>query len=312
MKITTLTLSPAVDIEYHTSNINTAGLNRASSHTLTAGGKGINVSRALLGCAREDGVDLSRVLRTVAPTGGATGEMMRKILSDEKIPVTAVQIDGNTRVNISLISDLPGQDSIEINAPGTPLGERIEAIENLILGSLEKGDVVAICGSCPADVNKKYPSELARRIKRLGGYVILDCDGAALYHSLTPETEEEKKLCPDLVKPNAKELSDFVGRELSTPEDAAEAAEAVCANTGGITTIITTLSCDGAVLTKKDSDGIIRSRFFPTEKKQVIRLKGAGDTFLGSYIYSRFVKNSSEEDAIASAVRCAGCYVEGK
>ena len=40
MKITTLTLSPAVDIEYHTASINTSGLNRTSTHTITAGGKG--------------------------------------------------------------------------------------------------------------------------------------------------------------------------------------------------------------------------------------------------------------------------------
>ena len=312
MKITTLTLSPAVDIEYHTASINTSGLNRTSTHTITAGGKGINVSRAILACAKEDGVDLSRVLRTVAPTGGVTGEMMRKILAEENIPVTAVQIDGNTRVNISLIPDASGQDSIEINAPGTPLGVRIEAVENLILGSLEKGDVVAICGSCPSDVKKTYPAELCRRIKRLGGYVILDCDGVALDYALSPHSDEERVLCPDLIKPNTKELSGFVGRELETLADIKAAAEEVSVSTDGVTTIITTMSGDGSVLTYKDTDGCVKSVFFPTEKCQVVRLKGAGDTFLGAYIYHRFVKNSSSEEAMKEAGIRAGRYVAGE
>lgn len=312
MKITTLTLSPAVDIEYHTAAINTEGLNRTSTHTISAGGKGINVSREILNCAKNDGADLSRILRTVAPTGGVTGDMMRKILSEENINITAVQIDGNTRVNVSLIPDSTDQESIEINAPGTPLGSRIEAIENIILGSLEKGDVVAICGSCPSDVKKTYPAELCRRIKRLGGRVILDCDGAALDYALSPHSEEERVLCPDLVKPNMSELAGFVGRPLSTLDEVIEAAEAVCEGTGGVTSIITTLSGNGSVLTYSDGSGGIVSRFFPTERRQVIRLKGAGDTFLGAYIYHRYVRESPMEDAIAMAGDRAGRYVAGE
>ena len=312
MKITTLTLSPAVDIEYHTSAIKINGLNRTSFHTITAGGKGINVSREILKCAKKDGIDLSRILRTVAPTGGVTGEMMRKILSEENINITAVQIDGNTRVNVSLIPDSTDQESIEINAPGTPLGSRLEAIENIILGSLEKDDVVAICGSCPSDVSKNYPAELCRRIKRIGGRVILDCDGAALDYALSPRSEEEKNLCPDLVKPNLRELSGFVNRQLKTREDVKEAAESVSRVTGGETSIITTLSGDGSVLTYCDGSGEIVSRFFPTEKRQVARLKGAGDTFLGAYIYHRYVKESSMEEAVALAGERASRYVAGE
>ena len=52
-QIITLTLAPAVDVEYHSAG-SQPGLNRTYSHTVTAGGKGINVSRAILRLSDEN------------------------------------------------------------------------------------------------------------------------------------------------------------------------------------------------------------------------------------------------------------------
>ena len=148
MKIITLTLSPAIDIEYHTESVNTDGLNRTYSHTVTAGGKGINVSRVIERMLRRRiMLPVPVELKTVAPVGGETGRMFAGILEKEYLPLTAVEIEGNTRTNVSLIGDEGGE--IEINAPGTPVGDKIGHVEEAVL------------------IAQSHPAEVVRMIRFL-------------------------------------------------------------------------------------------------------------------------------------------------
>jgi len=289
MKIITLTLSPAIDIEYQVATVRADTTSRAKKHSVTAGGKGINVSRALIGCgiAKDD-------LLTVAPLGGFTGEMMKNILAGEGILVTGVNISENTRINTSVIGE--DDHSVEVNAPGTPVGEKLADIEKLILDSINSGDVLVIAGSCPSDVKKSYPSELCRKAKEKGAVVVLDCDGEALKLAVASDCP------PDLIKPNKDELGGLVGRELSTDNEVTSAAESLRA---GIT-VITTMAGDGAYYT---SNG--ESKFYPSEKRPVVRLKGAGDTFLGAFVYARYYVGKSVDDSMAYAAKVAGDYVAG-
>lgn len=295
MKIITVTLSPALDIEYHTISVNPTGLNRTSSHKITAGGKGVNVSRSILGCARNENTPVDLV--TFAPLGGDTGEMFKSILERENMPVTAVEIRGNTRVNTSLIPE--EGDSIEINAPGTPIGEMLAEIEAMLLGMIEPGDVAAVCGSCPSDVKKTYPAELCGKITAMGAYCVIDCDGAALEAAVNGENH------PTYIKPNHEELAGLTGMDTSTPEDVMKAAQSVAERTG--ITVITTMAGDGAVIT--DESG---STFIPAVRRPVVRLKGAGDTFLGAFLYAKYVKTLPNADAVAYAQDVAGRYVAGE
>ena len=295
MKIITVTLSPALDIEYHTIAVNPTGLNRTSSHKITAGGKGVNVSRSILNCAAKEHTTVSLV--TFAPLGGDTGEMFKAILARENMPVTAMDIEGNTRVNTSLIPE--EGDSVEINAPGTPIGEKLAEIENMLLGMIEPGDVAAVCGSCPSDVKKTYPAELCGKITAKGAHCVIDCDGAALEAAVDGENH------PTYIKPNHEELAGLTGTDTSTPEGVMKAAQSVAERTG--ITVITTMAGDGAVIT--DESG---STFVPAVKRPVVRLKGAGDTFLGAFLYAKYVKNLGSADAVAFAQDVAGRYVAGE
>ena len=296
MKIITLTLSPAVDVEFHLGgDVNPAGLNRSVDQRITAGGKGINVSRSILKEAKKDGADTA-FLVTVAPVGGVCGEIIERILEDEGIPLTAVKIANNTRLNASVIP--PEGTSEEINAPGTPIGDAKDGIERLLFSLVKKGDTVVIAGSCPKDVEKTYPAYLIGEIHKRGGYAVLDCDGEALRIAVTGEKENR----PDLIKPNTDELCELTGKPTDTKEDAMRAAESL----DGIT-VITTMAGDGSILT---SDG--KSTFFPTEKRKVVRQKGAGDTFLGAFVYAYKYKAMPSADAMTRANKAASAYVAGK
>ena len=200
MKIVTLTLSPAVDIEYRAKDPVSGGLNRTYAHSLSAGGKGINVSRSVLKCAAAapDGEQFPFELKTVAPVGGETGELLRRILEKEGLSLTAVGIEENTRVNVSLIPDEGG--SLEINAPGTPVGDRLPEIEKAVLDGIGPGDWVVIAGSCPKDVPKSYPSELIAKVKEKGARAALDCDGEALRIAVNASVKPEQLNFLSMVK----------------------------------------------------------------------------------------------------------------
>ena len=197
MKIVTLTLSPAVDIEYRAAGDIAVGLNRTLGQNVSAGGKGINVSRSVLRCAEKDGGAVD--LKTVAPLGGEIGELLASLLRKEGMEITAVPIAENTRVNVSLIPE--NGKSLEINAPGTPIGDALSEIEAAVLDGIGPGDCVVIAGSCPKDVPKSYPSELVGKVKQTGAEAVLDCDGEALRIAVNAPVK------PDLIKPNMLPIS---------------------------------------------------------------------------------------------------------
>ncbi len=293
MTICTLTLSPALDIEYHAKAVS-VGLNRAREHQISAGGKGINVSRAILACMRADSDPPKIGLCTVAPLGGSVGQMLADLCAAEGLPVSAVPIAENTRVNVSLIPDRGS--SLEINAPGTPIGNTFPRITEECLRDLGPGDVLVIAGSCPSDVPKSAPAVLVGLAKERGITAVLDCDGDAL------RLATEADILPDLIKPNNDELAALTDVSPDARDALADAALSL-----GIGTVIVTCAGDGAILA---ADG--RAAFHPTVKRPVVRLKGAGDTFLGAYVWARYAKKLPAEEAVRFAQNIAGDYVSGQ
>lgn len=295
-KIYTVTLSPALDVEYHTDKVS-MGLNRTRSHTVSAGGKGVNVSRAIAGLMKKYSADAS--LNTVFACGGETGELLRLLIEKDNLGrLYPVRCDLPTRVNTSLIPD--SGEEIEINAPGTPVGDGIYEIEKTVLSGIGNGDVVCVCGSVPSDVGKDYPAKLCAKIKKAGGVAVLDCDGEAL--KIAAEAEPES--AADLIKPNLSELSALVVEDLSdiTPEKFAG-----CCASLPFSSVIMTMAGDGAMYYSK-------GEYFTAagEKKRVVRLKGAGDTFLGAYVFARYVMGEDSRRAVEFAVETAGKYVAGE
>ena len=297
MKIITVTLAPAIDVTYALDRPVSDGLNRAKSFVLSAGGKGINVSRAILAAAGGSGKPVD--LRTVAPVGGASGGMFCSMLADEGMDVTRIPIAAPLRINVSAIPD--DGDDCEINAPGAEMtADDLQAAERCILGQAEAGDIVCICGSCPKGVAKSYPAELCAMVKKKGAVCVIDCDGEALRIAAAGECP------PDYIKPNAGELAKLcadLGIESGT---AAENARAVHEKTGGRTTVITTLGGDGSMITWADGQFTAKSR-----KVKPVRIKGAGDTFLGTFVHAKFVCGMTNEDAVQAASDAATKYVEG-
>ncbi len=296
----TITLNPAWDLTYTAPTV-TLGLNRANTCIGKAGGKGVNVSRAIMNAGGTS--------TALALLGGETGERIRRALVEEGMTVEVLPVPGETRTNISLV----GQDgtSLEINGAGTELTEEAkEALCGWLQAKLQKGDTLCLCGSLP----KGAPTTLYRDLCEIGGKcgarVVLDCTGAALLAALEGENP------PALIKPNGAELAELYAgrtgerapdmdawRNLDVLREMAERAVDLHR-----TAVLCTLGSEGALWLEGDG-----TTFVPAVKVAVAKAeKGAGDTYLGTFLWKRYGCGGSVEEAMRAAGEAAARLVAGE
>ncbi len=302
----TITLNPAWDLTYTAPTV-TLGLNRAATCIGKAGGKGINVSRAI-GNAGGGSTALALL-------GGETGERIQRTLAREGMTVETLPVAGETRTNISLV----GQDgtSLEINGAGTEMtGEAMDALSGWLKHHLQKGDTLCLCGSLP----KGAPTTLYRDLCTLGGscgaHVVLDCTGAALLAALDGENP------PALIKPNGEELAELyacrAGEKAPAKEtwlgaDKAVRQEVLRTLAGKAvdlsrTAVLCTLGSGGALWMDAESTTFVAAVKVETPKAE----KGAGDTYLGTFLWKRYGCGETVEDAMRAAGEAAARLVAGE
>ncbi len=112
--IVTVTLNASLDRTIEVDVLTRGAVIRARSARLDPGGKGVNVSRALIA---------SRVAATaVVAVGGADGDQLHRLLTVEAMPVRAVRVAGRTRSNVTIVE--PGGVDTKLNEPGGPCPRR--------------------------------------------------------------------------------------------------------------------------------------------------------------------------------------------
>ena len=194
--ILTVTLNTALDITYRVRSLRPHTSHRVTEVTERPGGKGLNVARVLAALGHE--------VTVTGFTGGATGRMVQDRLTavpglvDALVPVT-----GPTRRTIAVVDEQSG-DTTQLNEPGptvTPAEWSAfqEAYEDLV----PSVSAVALCGSLPPGVPVGAYAGLIRTAKAVGVPVLLDTSGEALRRGVAAR--------PDVIKPNADELSELTG-----------------------------------------------------------------------------------------------------
>ena len=292
----TVTLNPAWDITYRVGKLH-PGLHRAKTAEGRAGGKGINVSRAI---AKAGGTSAA-----LAVLGGSTGKRIAEAVEKEKLPLVPLWTEGETRTNISVMSDTG--ESMEINGPGCPMNR--ECTENLaayLAQNLRYGDILCLCGSLPAvpSVSGSLYTHLCMGADMAGARVVLDCSGEALRAAV-------RCPCPPmLIKPNLPELAELAGMsgewEEPTVEEIRKAAESAVDIEK--TAVLCTLGKEGAVW--MDSERAVFVPAVPLEK--AVCEKGAGDTYLGTFLWYRFGCEETVESSMEKAAKAAAALVAGK
>ncbi|MDQ3671093.1 MAG: hexose kinase [Actinomycetota bacterium] len=199
------------------------GYRHRSSDVLTlAGGKGINVARAL------KLLDVPVVATGL--TGGRTGTRIVEELTSEAILNDFVRIAAESRTSTAVVDPASGTYT-EINEWGpevtaTELGMLTEKLHYLSRGA----DFVVFAGSLPRKVPTELYAEIIRDLVRRDVRVVLDSEGEALQLGV--------QAGPYLVSPNQAEAEQLVGQELEDDDDFLMALDAI-AEMGARNVVIT-------------------------------------------------------------------------
>ncbi|MGW2030571.1 MULTISPECIES: 1-phosphofructokinase [Streptomyces] len=280
--ILTVTPNPSLDRTYEVQALKRGEVIRAETERMDPGGKGVNVSRAVAAAGR----------RTVAvlPLGGAPGALVAELLHAQGIEVAPVPVVGDTRSNIALAE----ADGVltKINAPGPELsGSEQELLLDTVRSQSRDADWIACCGSLPRGLAPSWYADVVTRAHAGGARIALDTSGRALLEALRAR--------PDVVKPNAEELAQAVGRPLTTVGDALKAAEEV--RSMGARVVLASLGADGQLLVSDTG------AWFGSARVSAVRSNvGAGDASLAGFL----IAGGTGPDALASAVAHGAAAVQ--
>ena len=201
--IVTVTLNAALDRSLTVPIFKLGHRHRASSVLALAGGKGINVARAL------KRLDVPVVATGLA--GGRTGTRIVEELTEEAILNDFVRIRDESRTSTAVVDPTSGTYT-EINEWGPKVS--LEELEILLdkLRYLSRGaSTVVFAGSLPRGVDEGFYADAVREMTRLGARVVLDAEGEPLRRGIEAE--------PWLVSPNQHEAEQLVGQELDDDDD---------------------------------------------------------------------------------------------
>lgn len=279
--IITVTLSPSLDRTIEIPALDRGEVIRATASNVEAGGKGVNVSRALLA----NGVASVAVI----PLGGSVGDELGALLKAEEVEMTIVPVKAATRSNVTLSE--PDGTTTKINEVGSPLTrEEIDHVEETVCQLARADDWVVLSGRLPAGAANDTYARFVQRLTQGGVKVAVDTSGPALAESLAA--------MPTLIKPNRDELAEAFDGPIDSFADVTAAAESL--RTRGAGAVLASLGGDGAMLI--DAEGVYAASCPVTDRRSTV---GAGDCLLAGFLAA----GASGERALLTAVQWAAASV---
>lgn len=272
--IVTLTLNPSVDRTIEVQALERGAVIRATGEHVHAGGKGINVTRALAGHGSKS--------RAVLPVGGSEGKQLVNMLANQGVELLEVAVGSPARCNITVSE--PDGTVTKINSLGQPLTvDETEALCTAVLSCVNEATWFVAGGSLPRGVPDSFYADLIETLRPSGVPVAVDTSGPPLTVAVASG--------PALVKPNREELESAVGCPLGTLGEIVEAAREL--RRMGAETVLASLGSDGAVLV--DKDGAWHGEA-PTIRRSAV---GAGDAMLAGFLYGGAFGPSALATALA-------------
>jgi 1-phosphofructokinase/tagatose 6-phosphate kinase len=282
--ILTVTLNAAIDRTLAVPNFRLGRRHRAVEQTAIAGGKGVNVARALKA--------LGKPVLASGAAGGGAGERIIGMLDEEGIANDFVRINEESRMSTAVVDPTDGVTT-EVNERGPALSsaERERAVER-ILYLAQGARICVLCGSLPRGVPVELYGQLIEELRRLGVTTVLDTEGEPLRIGT--------RACPDLVTPNVIEAEELVGHEFADDEDRLNGVREIVAM-GARDAIIT---YDSGCVALLGGDSAERVAFkVAVDPLEAISPIGAGDAFLAGYVAGLYDGHSADE-CVRFAVAC--------
>jgi tagatose 6-phosphate kinase len=279
--IVTVTMNAAIDRTLTVPNFQLGQRHRASQWLSLAGGKGINVARALK--------RLEIPVVTTGLAGGRTGMRIVEELTAEAILNDFVRIGDESRTSTAVV-DPTANTYTEINEWGPHVEpEELETLLEKIRYLSRGADAVVFAGTLPRGVQPSFYGEAIRELSRRGVQTVLDTEGEPLHRGV--------EAGPWLVSPNQGEAEGLVGQEFHDADDFVMALDAI-ANAGARNVLLT--GPHGAyALLREDRDTLRLSATAPPVDP--LSAVGSGDVLLAAFLAAR-LGGRQPDDALRAAV----------
>ncbi len=251
--ILTICPNPSIDCTIELDSLNVGMLNRIQNKIETYSGKALNVAMGI---------------RRLGKESFATGFMFRnhgklfeQNLDKEGVRYDFVYSDGNARVNYKIIDKRSMLTEINDKGDVVSIEKQDELVEQVKKIS-KHCSIAVISGSLPKGVDPDFYTRLVQAIPKNVKKII--------------DTEKENMLAAlqggeiFMVKPNLRELENFVGKSLHTKEAMVEGCKKYIDL--GVKYVLVSLGADGALLTDGE-----QSYFCKSANVAVNSTVGAGD-----------------------------------
>jgi 1-phosphofructokinase/tagatose 6-phosphate kinase len=279
--IVTVTLNAAIDRTLTVPNFQLGQRHRASQGLTLAGGKGINVARAL------KRLDVPVVATGLA--GGRTGTRIVEELTSEAILNDFVRIADESRTSTAVV-DPTTATYTEINEWGPHVEpEELAMLLDKISYLARGADMVVFAGTLPRGVADGFYAEAIRDLNRRNVPAALDSEGPPLRLGVEAEAF--------LVTPNQREAEGLVGQELGDDEDYTMALDRI-ADMGARNVLITAETRSFGLFRADRKRTLYRA---DAPHVEPISAVGSGDVLLAAFLAAR-VAEKSIEDSLKSAV----------
>jgi 1-phosphofructokinase family hexose kinase len=281
--ILTVTLNAAIDRTVAVPNFRLGQRHRAVEARTVAGGKGVNVARALK--------LLGRPVIATGLAGGATGSRILERLAEESILNDFTRIEGESRTNLAVIDPTSGEQT-EINERGPEVSpEEVDRFVEKLLYLAQGTNICVLAGSIPPGVDPGVYGRLVSELRALGVVAVLDTDGDPMRAGLRAE--------PAVVAPNVGEAEEVVGHEFNDPDDFSLGLGGLLEMGAGEAIITTGSGCVASV-----GEGSDRRRYEARiEQLEPVAAVGSGDAFLAGYVAARY-EGRPPRECLAHGVAC--------
>lgn len=286
MKIYTITLSPAYDIHATASSLVLQHENLAQVTSRDAGGKGVNISRALT----YNGVENTAVV----VLGRDNCADFKAALDADKMTYIGIEKDGRIRENLTIHTD--GEDETRISFSGFSLDNGIlSEVEELILA--DENTIITFTGSLPKGVDMPKVKEFLARLKNKGAKVVVDSRSFTLSDLI--------EVAPWLIKPNSEEIATYSGKEVNSFSDCLDFAKKLVSD--GIVNVMISLGEKGALLMTEETTV---TAVPPTI--EALSTIGAGDSTIAGFI-AAYINGADPKEClrVATSYGTAACLLEG-
>ena len=279
-------LNPAWQKTLKFANFEKNCVNRATSVSYCAAGKGVNFCRAVK--IWNNGINAKNFLFA----GGKTGKLLLNAMDAEGLKYKAVNVHAETRVCITCITT-SDHTMTELIEPSETLGKTAEKeMFNLIFSEATVKSYIALCGTFPPGISMDFYTKVALEAKKLSIPVFMD---AVQY------TDGALAAGIEILKVNGEEIKAITGKK-----DIKSAAKE-CMKKHPVKNIAVTAGADNAFLFTESA----AYEYSLPPVDNIINPLGAGDT-VGAVMLAELCsgKDIFESFATGLAAGSASCMSE--